>query len=119
MFRIHFYVDDKHLAEVLRGVSGKARQLSVEPVVNVVQEKDPRGRPNGKLKQDADHTLGLFCKELKKVLGDEPINAKTAKAVLSKIGMSPSSYSHFLQNAVKGGLVKKSKQGKSTIWAWV
>jgi hypothetical protein len=119
MFRIHFYVDDKHLADVLRGVSGKARQLSVEPVVNVVQEKDKRGKPNGKLHQDAEHTLGLFCKELKKALGDEPINATTAKAVLSKIGMSPTSYSHFLQQAVKANLIKRGKQGKQVIWSWV
>jgi len=116
MFRIHFFVDDKHLAEVLRGVSGKARQLSVEPVVNVVQE---RGKPNGKLKQDAEHTMGLFCKELKKALGDKPIDAKTAKAVLGKIGMSPTSYSHFLTQATKGGLIKRQKQGNQVIWSWV
>lgn len=118
MFKIEFFVDDKYLAEVLRGVSGKARQLQVIPVVNVVQETDKKGKPNGKLKQDAEHTLGLFCKELKKAAPEAATSADARKA-LEKIGLSPTSNNHFLNQAVKAGLMKKHKKEGKVTWEWV
>src|SRR5215813_13205051 len=105
MFKISFFVDDKNLPHVLRAVGGRVMDLSVVPVVNAVQETDKRGRPkpNGKLKQDAGHTLGLFCKELKKA---SVINVETAKAAATRAGGSATSYSYYLQQAVKANLIK-------------
>ena len=117
MFKIEFFVDDKYLAEVLRGVAGKARQLQVIPVVNVAEEKT-RGRPNGQLKQDAEHTLGLFLKELKKV-APEQIVAAQARQAAENCGMAPTSYSYFLQKAAKAKLIKKGKkEGNNMIYMW-
>jgi hypothetical protein len=116
VFKIDFFVEDKQLPAVLHSINGKVLNLQVTPVVNAVVVKDNRGRPNGKLKQDAAHTMGLFCKELKK-LGE--ITAMNAKDVLEKIGMSRTSYNHFLNEAVKAGLIKKAKKDGKISWSWV
>jgi len=119
VFKLEFFVEDKQLPAVLHMINGKVMNLQVMPVVNAVVDKDHRGKPNGKLKQDAEHTLGLFCKELKK-FGDE-ITAKNAQEVLSKLGFSPTSYSHFLQQAVKARLIKRAKGegNRNVTWSWV
>ena len=125
MFRINFFVDDKNLPQVLRDVGGKVHNLEVVPVVNakVADEPSRRGRgaprKNGKVVQDAEHTLGLFCKQMKKLTGDEPIVAAKAKAALQQVGLSPTSYSHFLQQAVKANLIRKEGKGAKTTWLWV
>lgn len=119
MFKVEFFVDDKYLAEALRGIAGKAKQLQVVPVVNVVEEKDTKGRPNGKLRGDASSTLGLFLKTLKESTGDEPVTGKHAAKALGKIGLSPTSRNHFLNSAVKAGLMKKHGKGNGTTYSWV
>jgi len=101
---------------VLHSINGKVLNLQVVPVINAVAAKDHRGKPNGKLKQDAEHTMGLFCKELKKY---DTINANNTKEVLTKIGMSPTSHNHFLNEAVKHGLIKKVKKDGKINWSWV
>jgi hypothetical protein len=120
MFKIEFFTDDKNLPHLLRAVTGKVMNLSVVPVVNAVPEKTKRGKikPNGKLRQvhNAEQTMGLFCKELKKY---DTINASNTKEVLTKIGMSPTSHNHFLNEAVKHGLIKKVKKDGKINWSWV
>lgn len=117
MFRISFFVDDKHLADVLRGIAGKARGApEVVPVVNAVQDK-----ANGKLRQDSEHTLGLFLKELKKIAPEKPTSAD-ARTALSACGLSPTSNNYFLKAAIKAGLMKKGKPpgtGRPQTWDWV
>lgn len=117
MFKVNFLVDDRYLAEVLRGVAGKARNLEVVPVVNALEGA------NGHVKQDAEHTLGLFLKELKKQGGDaKSVNALHARAATSACGLSPTSYSYFLQNAIKKGLLKKGPKpgtGNRQTYLWV
>lgn len=110
MFKIEFFVDDKWLAETLTALAGRARNLQVIPVVNAI------AKPNGRMRQDAEHTLGLFCKELKK-LGE--INSNHAKEATRKAGMAPTSYNHFLNQAVKAGLIKKHGKGNATKYDWV
>jgi len=124
MFKIEFFTDDKNLPHLLRAVTGKVMNLSVVPVVNAVPEKIKKGKGkgkgklNGKLRQvhDAEQTIGLFCKELKKY---DTINANNTKEVLTKIGMSPTSYNHFLNEAVKAGMIKKVKKDGKINWSWV
>ncbi len=109
LFKIDFFVDDKYLAEVLRVLAGRTRNLSVVPVANAVPLR------NGAIKQEAGHTLGLFLKQLKE---QEVINAKTAKDASQKAGLSPASYSHLLASAVKQGLIKRRGKGKGTKYEW-
>jgi hypothetical protein len=124
MFKIEFFTDDKNLPHLLRAVTGKVMNLSVVPVVNAVPEKIKKGKGkgklNGKLRQvhDAEQTIGLFCKELKKS-GDN-ISSESAKEALARVGMSPTSYNHFLSRAVEAGLIKRAKkEGNKVTWAWV
>lgn len=124
MFKIDFFVEDKHLPAVLHSINGKALNLQVAPVVNAVVAKDKRGRPNGKLKQNAEHTMGLFLKELKAITGDAgEISAANAKTALEKAGLSPTSNNYFLKQAVKARLIKKGKRGTGMghpmMWSWV
>lgn len=119
MFKFEFFVEDKQVAPLLHLITGKVMNLSVVPVVNAIPVKDKRGKPNGKLTQDAEHTMGLFCKELKKLAPDK-IEAEHVKEALTKLGKSPMSYSYFLSRAVKAGLLKKGKRhGNSFDWLWV
>lgn len=117
MFKVTFLCDDKYLADILRSLAGKARNVEPVPVVNVAQGA------NGHLKQDAEHTLGLFLKELRKQGGDaKSVNALHARAATSACGLSPTSYSYFLQNAIKKGLLKKGPKpgtGNRQTYLWV
>lgn len=120
MFKVEFFIDDKNLPAMLHTINGKVMNLSVVPVVNAVPVKTRGpGKANGKITQDSEHLLGLFCKELKK-LAKEEIKAADVKEALTKIGKSPTSYSHFLARAVDAGLIKKGERhGNSFSWAWV
>ena len=109
MFKVDFFVEDKYLAEVLRAVTGRTRNLTCVPVINAVPHA------NGAIKQETGHTLGLFLKELKK---QEVVNAKTAKDASQKAGLSPASYSHLLTSAINQGLIKRRGKGKGTKYEW-
>lgn len=109
MFKIDFFVDDKYLAEVLRTLSGRTRNLSVVPVSNAIPHA------NGEIKSKAGRTVDLFVAELKK---HEAVTPKIAKECAQKIGLSPVSYLHLLEGAMKQGAIKRHGKGSNTKYEW-
>lgn len=107
MFKIDFLVDDKHLASVLRDLSGKARDLHVVPVVNV------EVKPNGQI--DAKH-LGtapqMFAAELRSRKQDTFTSAE-AKVLLKELGFSPKSVSSLMYHGKEQHLFTKIGKNKS------
>jgi hypothetical protein len=111
MFRIAFFVDDKNLAEVMHAVSGRARQLEVVPVVNAA------GAPNGKVRQQAGSSRELVLQGLTKL--GKTFGSVEVRAVLKKLGLSPSSWNHFTKDLVKEGSLTTTKAGTRTLYTVV
>ena len=103
MFKIGFYVEDKLLGEALKRLAGIARGVEHAYVPNL--------EPNGhapKVKLSAADSLDMLIKELRKrKVGD--FKSKLAQEIVSDMGFSPTSYSHFLNGAMKAGLLGKKK----------
>lgn len=100
MFKIDCFVEDKHLATALRGLSGLILDLKVVPVVNAVAK-------NGTVQGQSGSLIERFVTEWKsRKLGK--ITAAEARDLAKAVGLSPTSYGHILHNAIKGGHVTKA-----------
>jgi hypothetical protein len=106
LFKIDFFVEDKHLPHVLRSVTGQVRDLRVVPVVNAAPA------PKGKVAQTHGTTLETFAAALA-LLKPDVINAASLREATQKAGFSPTSYSHFLHKMLDAGLLKKDKTSGS------
>jgi hypothetical protein len=107
MFRVSFFCTKKDMGEVLLRLTGLAKNLEHAYVPNV-EEKKPNGRlsPTNLKVTDA---VELFTKELHK-LGKPTITGPEFKALVIKLRLNPTSYSHFLGNLVNAGVLKKGKK---------
>ena len=103
MFRVGFYVDDHKLGEALKRLTGIAKNLEHAYVPNV------EDKPGGKIKEIAGSRIELIQKALRKQKLEE-ITGSDAKKLVEKLGLSPTSYSHYLQQMVHHGMLKKGKK---------
>jgi predicted transcriptional regulator len=103
MFRVSFFCTEKDMGEVLKRLNGIAKDLNHSYVANV------ESRPNGKLKEIAGSRIELIQKELHKQKLTE-VTGSQAKKLMEKVGLNPTSYSHFLQEMVKHGMLRKGKR---------
>jgi hypothetical protein len=100
MFKIEFFVDDKNLGEAFKRLAGIARNLSHVYVPNV----EPRA--NSKMRLSAEDSSEMLVKEMAKRKLTE-LQANTAREIVVAMGMSPTSYSHVLNTAVRKGFMTK------------
>jgi hypothetical protein len=108
MFRISFFVEDKHLAEVLRILANKTSVPEVTPVPNAAMV-------NGAVKAKAGSAVELIHNRLIKTKSTT-VRASDIKAVSEKVGLNPVSYQHFVKGMVKAGLLKRNGKGTSTYY---
>ena len=118
MFKLEFYVDDKNLGEAKKRLAGIARNLTDVYVPNL--EPGDRGKKadgHDRVKLTAADSRELFIKRLReRKLGD--FKPRVARDVVSEMGFSPSSYSHFINEATKAGLLgrKKASTGNGHVY---
>jgi hypothetical protein len=107
MFKFGFYTEDKHVAEVLRSIAGRAINMECVPVVNAAME-DGTVKPatNGRL-------LALFAAHLhtKKVA---TLTHEFLKNFVVSVGRAESAYTGLRAHAQDEGLLKKQGSGKNT-----
>ena len=101
MFRIEAFVDDKKLAVALRALAGIAVGTpNVQPVVNAAKK-------NGKVIPASEGEIeDLFAKwaKAKKLTELTPTDARE---LVQSIGRSQASYSHFVGQLIKKGVIKR------------
>lgn len=100
MFKVGFLVDDKNLPVVLRACAGKIYDLDVMPVINAEVA-------NGKVKSKGASSLDLFMSEVNK-RRLKTLDASTAKEITEAVGLSRTSYGHFLKELVNADRLRKS-----------
>jgi hypothetical protein len=105
MFKVSFFVDDKNLGEAFKRLTGVALNIEHAFVPNV------EGRKNGKLRVSASDSTELLVNEMKKRKLTE-LTAGPAREIMVAMGMSPTSYSHILNQAVERGAMTKHKKPK-------
>ena len=103
MFRVTFYVDKRGLGEALARLTGLARNVEHSYVPNL------EDKPDGKLREIAGSRIELIQKELHKQKLTQ-ISGSEARVLIEKLGLNPTSYSHFLQEMVRHGMLKKGKR---------
>lgn len=106
MFRITYLVDDKHLAPALRQLTGIARELHVEPVVNAVRKGN-----EVHAKTDGAGYQSLLDYMTKTNMTE--ISGSQAKAAMTQLGLEPTSYSYHIQEALRRKLLKKAGKAPS------
>ena len=104
MFRIECFVDEKNMGEVLKRLNGIARNLTHNYVPNVEPKR------NGKIKAVAGNRIELIQRELHKRKLTQ-ITGPEMKELVEEIGLNRTSYSHFIQEMVKAGMLKKGGKG--------
>lgn len=97
-------MEDKHLAKVMHDLSGLVHDLKAVPVVNAVAKK-------GTVRPRYGSMIEGFLAEWKSRKLDK-ITATEAREMAKATGLSPASYSHILNNAIKGGHVVKAGKTK-------
>lgn len=102
MFRIECFVDDKHLAKVMHGLSGLCMELQVVPVVNA---ETKNGKVMAKTSGDTTEMLAKWLHEQKKHV----IRPDDIKQFCLQHGRAEKSYSNVLAKAKKAGLLSKPK----------
>ena len=112
MFQITFFVDDKNLGEAFKRLAGIGRNVTHVYMPNL------EGRPNGKLRVSSEDSMEMLTKEFHRRHLTE-VNATVMKEVVGKLGFSPTSYSHFLQQLVKAGVLKKGAKKAGVPLAYI
>jgi hypothetical protein len=110
MFHLKMFVEDKHLGEVLKRLTGIALNVEHQYVPNV----EKKSRPNGATNMKTVDAVELFSKELHK-LGITTITGPEFRDVVVKIGLNRTSYSHFLQKLIEAGVLKKGKKEQNAM----
>ena len=103
MFRIEVSVKDKNLGEVLKRLHGLTTELEYAYIPDHV-------RPGSNTKAAASSRIELIAAEIHKRKLTQ-ITGSEMKELVEKVGLSRSSYSHYLQNMVAAGLLKKGGKG--------
>jgi hypothetical protein len=106
MFYITFFVDDKNLGEAFKRLTGIAMNVEHKYVPNVGKSKTNGTKPPTVKVQNATE---LFSKELHKQ-GKANFTGAEFRALVEKMNLNPRSYSYFLQNLVRAGVLKKGKR---------
>lgn len=104
MFRIEAYVEDKNVGEVLKRLTGIAKNVTYNFTPNV------ESAPNGKLYQTAQSTIELLSKEIHKQKLTELTGPQFRDHIIKKLGMTVTSYSHYANALVQAGILKKGKK---------
>jgi hypothetical protein len=111
VFKVEFFVDDKHLGDALRALAGYARgQPNVVPVVNAKMA-------NGHIKADipAGNMVELFAAYLKKNKL-ETLKAQDIKDFLKTIGRSPQSANYLTRLAVAQKILRRSGKTSNIVY---
>jgi len=111
MFKVDFFVDDKHLARLMHGLNGVARDLHVVPVVNAEPTVNGGVRP-----RTHGSSIELFMDEVRKRNLTEIRAGKEGKEILNAIGLSPSNFDRVIKQAMKAGYVKRSGTAKKFLY---
>ena len=113
--RIELFCDDKHLANVLRALTGiSIGSPKITPVVNAAIE-------GGRLVQTTNgNTVAMFVAHLKKTKTTE-VNAAFMQNFLTSVGKAPTAYSYLLKMAKQEGILRKGagagqKQMYRVVW---
>lgn len=109
MFRVAFFVDDKHLAHVLHAVTGVALNLETHPVANAKVEKGAPPFKKVVAKSHGTPTDRIAAAVAK--LDAATVDSKKLKELVAAEGCSPDSYSHFASTLVKRGILERRSQG--------
>ena len=118
MFKVEFIVHDKHLADVLRPLAGKAMDLQVVPVVNAVAKPDGPGRQPKVAPIIEGNFVELMVAELRK-RHPEKFHGTEARAVVEALGRSGHSYGYYLIEAVNQGFLRRiARDGTRTIFGY-
>jgi hypothetical protein len=104
MFKIEIFVEDKKLAEALRGLVGLA--LEAPKVTPIVNAKAHKGKVVAATNGDP---IELFQKYARDKALKDSVTVKDLKGFASSIGRSATSYSHFLNKLVEANILKKHK----------
>jgi hypothetical protein len=112
MFRVSFFVDDKHLAPVMHGLAGMARDLLVVPVANA--EVAPTGKVQARKSGENYELVFMQIKETMAKTDAPHFTSVQARQACSELGLSASSWNHFVSKMVETGVVTKHGSGKST-----
>jgi hypothetical protein len=112
MFRVSFFVEDKHLAPVMHGLAGVAKDLQVVPVANAV------AGANGTVAAKAGSAVELIVKEIKarKVEGFTP---DLLRAAIKKAGLNPNSFGYFVKQLRAANAITTTGKGAKVIYALV
>ena len=108
MFRVSFFCTEKDLGEAFKRLTGIAKNLEHHYVPNV------ESKPNGRVYQTAADTIEMLTKELHKRKLIE-IKGPEFKTLLGTLGMSTTSYSHYLGGLIQAGILKKGKKVRNTM----
>ena len=116
MFKITFVCEDKNLARIMHSLAGQTYDLNVVPVAGSNPELVPangsgRGTArNTQLKRADIVAAGGAPQMLVRIMRQQKlveVNAAKVKELCGLMGLSPTSYSHLLNSAVKEGLIRK------------
>jgi hypothetical protein len=119
--------EDKYLARIMHDLAGQAYDLQVVPVAGsnpAVKTSVGSGLPTRmpQLKREDIIAAGGAAQMLVKVMRQQKIdsvNAVKVKEICRQLGLSVTSYSHLLNNALKLGLVRKAGKnpdGNGFLW---
>ena len=112
MFQVICYVDDKNLGEAFKRLAGIGKNVSHVYMPNI------EGKPNGRIKVSAEDSMEALTKEIHRRHLTE-ITAPVMREMVAKMGFSATSYSHFLQQLVKHGVLKKGKKEKGVLMPYI
>ena len=115
MFRIELFVEDKNLAGVMHALAGRALDLKVVPVVNASKARHASGGNAAASASVQAKTEGDTVQVLRAGLYEpgRAIRAHDVKVELARMGRNASSYSYYLQEMIRRGLLKRHP-GKGT-----
>lgn len=131
MFRIELFCEDRDLPGILHDLAGRKVEYTVTPVMGTnpaLQQQTKAGLPRQRqtqLKRADIVAIGGAGAMLAKLMREQKLveaNATQVRDLCKKMGLSPASYSHVLNDAVKGGFIKKggrNPDGMGFMWKLV
>jgi hypothetical protein len=118
--------DDKNLAMIMHNLAGQAYDLQVVPVAGsnptLGRSVSGTGSRQPQLKREDIIAAGGAAQMLVKVMRQQKLDTATAaevKELCRHMGLSVTSYSHLLNNALKLGLIRKAGKnpdGNGFLW---
>lgn len=102
MFRIAFMVDDKFLAQTLKGLGGKVLNLEVQPVVNATKK-------GGKLAEKGEGSMNEIVEAFLKEQKNDSFLTKDLGRKLEAGGYAYTSVYNVMTGLLKDKRIKKGK----------